>query len=1406
MSIAPASLSMDPSNVHHDMNTPGGELETRLQKMISAQNHHGAVEHLIFAVSHAELVKEREVLYRFILTLLPKLDPDQFNQLCERLPRLLEGSADLPQTQAKLALGLALRVLQLVEKVELEKRLDYYISGQFYCSYARKMAEDCKDYALISESHLCSGKIFSDFALRYLIEGKNYEENLDRARRSGDGALLDKYIEQIEQLKRFCFDIKDREIVQVLYQKAILVANRKNDILQKHFAPVYLRIDGAFPISTLYPSHRYQQKLLELRKSIISLESISPISDFQNTIFRRYSVFIGDLVSDILVILGPPPCHFDLRAMGSIGRREICPFSDLEFMILLERPDEKVIQFFNYFLFIFELQFACLGETPDALPLKFTALRLKAMKGFYIDLSPRKERRLLTTPKAMAALQSEKSLEGPTSIQHTALRSSSLYTTDESLYKAYQDELEKVVNSHEKNRLVEMGEENLDERKKSYSQLWPQHFLKGMQSRNLKRHFIEPIFHLIGDLALIHGVKVTNTLDILEELGNHFNSSSRSLLKESIEFLFSMRIKVQNLYGQQSEEMNFTQDGHLSVFIPSEKELFEFEKIYWLVIFPLYSIEDLSKEPSIDLFSTAVSKAFILLNNEHEKIAVIRHLAIQLEKQNESAERHQLFYKKIGEMPNSEGIRRAYFEGLLDPQIQTSLIDIPTRTGLRYRRYDCEKNFFVQLKKMTTAQSPTGNLQVEVISPELGSLRFLKEEAARKILDRGGKIAPNYKSRHFVSRLDLEGLSLHFKMEPSHPLIEWALFDLYFRVCGQLSPPSLLVRFNVTAEGKTFNYPVVVSETMPFENLSEKIGTGENFSNFDRKQWSWLILCSILLSVGDGHLSNYLIDSKGRIFCVDNDLAFVKPIDSGWISTKVNFACALFFLSKNDHILSSEVLKEFAELDFDLILHGWMEAVIEKEKQYNGLFGDENKTVMRDVFVMEPPGEKDEFSSSILFAPGALVALRLQARKLQMRIKASMDRGGSLSCFDLLKEMVLLRPDVPINSSIGERVCRAYSTAARSKGSVQDRFSLAIGKKQASSLTFLEFQKASHGAVPKKEDIQRGYHSPRQAFQELLATFEPTGQREESYRTTQSKESVIEGAYVHISTDLKRQELVLNSLIIRANDIKKPTVVILKDCKVLDLSKLTSFLSDQLKILDIRGCPSVNGKWIRKIHQLAPNIEEISISNSEEKVWSSSTISLFSNMSFRRLKILSISGCPKFGSFKIDAPSLEVLDLSSNSHLESVAVSASCFPLVRLVDCPRLNQFGFTSFEASIKTDIALDRAFRTYKFIYEFATKQRGRSLRDLHVICLNYGFICEKQQRVEQAFQLYEQALEEAKRSEHEISDGDILVILNNLINISKKTGDPVKQKKYEAEAGKLKRQQQYQSLYANPNEGQD
>jgi len=88
--------------------------------------------------------------------------------------------------------------------------------------------------------------------------------------------------------------------------------------------------------------------------------------------------------------LGAAPCEYAFLSLGSLARRECCPYSDLEFAILLGKPldvsqtEQQIRNYFKKIVELIELKVISLGETHKVEGLT-TNVPQRFPKGFQFD-------------------------------------------------------------------------------------------------------------------------------------------------------------------------------------------------------------------------------------------------------------------------------------------------------------------------------------------------------------------------------------------------------------------------------------------------------------------------------------------------------------------------------------------------------------------------------------------------------------------------------------------------------------------------------------------------------------------------------------------------------------------------------------------------------------------------------------------------------------------------------------------------------------------------------------------------------------------------------------------------------------------------------------------------------------
>ncbi|MGZ3632917.1 MAG: DUF294 nucleotidyltransferase-like domain-containing protein [Parachlamydiaceae bacterium] len=342
-------------------------------------------------------------------------------------------------------------------------------------------------------------------------------------------------LEEIQTFKRFCLCKADlspfyqkmlSRILQIPFDRQEAYAPSRQQILEEQAKP--------FQEPDLFAIERYWNAFQEMRSHFTS--STGDVRAFQKNTLEKFREFFNVLLKDAFALIGPAPCAYDIRAMGSAGREELCPYSDLEFMILIENALHQ--DYFKRLVTLLEIQIASLGETQH-LPFLFTCLKEPNPSGLHIDNSPNQEERLIQIPEAMAKMQMRPGV-CPQEIEHTVLKSISLDQSSPKLYEDYRSEL-KVTLLHEERAFT-----FFKHRLRDFKENWKSPFHPNSSLISIKTHFVEVLGHLLSDMALFCGIEKTNTLDIIEALVKTgiFNEASGQLLQESVAKIYAIRVRL----------------------------------------------------------------------------------------------------------------------------------------------------------------------------------------------------------------------------------------------------------------------------------------------------------------------------------------------------------------------------------------------------------------------------------------------------------------------------------------------------------------------------------------------------------------------------------------------------------------------------------------------------------------------------------------------------------------------------------------------------------------------------------------------------------------------------------------------------------------------------------------------
>ncbi|NGX37827.1 MAG: hypothetical protein K1000chlam2_00990 [Chlamydiae bacterium] len=1121
---------------------------------------------------------------------IPNLDQEEMRKLLICLPEALRHASSLKKEQAILSSTLGNWNLERSVKGALH-----------YFAIALNIEET-------QERHEQASSIF----VRWTLEKAIHKRLLQHAYRMAAPEKFDAILDDIQRLKPFCSEQKDFDAL-IKQATQVLTEDPKESRLQL-FKPCIqkLRSIDHMLSQTECTTQKYRAALVNYRKKFETSDPSEMLDHFK----QLFEVFL----EDAFLLVGPPPCDYDLRALGSLAKKSPCPHSDLEWFILIQ--DKKNLPYFQNLAEMIELQFISLGETAPGVNIPvFTAHGPKHRSGLHIDPGANPALgsntvELISEPEELASDISVNNINNNDDLATSFLQSVSLKTTNSSLHVSFQAKIDPEVR---KKKAVEA----IQALKALYSQTWTAD-PEQLQEFNIKAEFITFLNFLISDFGLYFGMTVISPDAILQKLNRMCILHDIKLIKQVLKEFYAMRIQLHLQSGEQKDSISIAS-------LMLDKRLF-LCMAYRFILKPLYNcIDKVLDGHAINLFAEALQ-----CNATQDLEPLMKSFVQAVHKTGLSSEKYYDYFIQI----KDSSLRRLYLEELEAQDVDiTTLAQIPARDGFRYAQVRDTHALQQALKEITT-QNPS---DVQVTSSSLGKT-YLKPPIAGQILDSNGNIRRQYSDcSHPVASLALP--QLHFKQKPNHPLLEYAIHTLTYRVMGRATPPTELARFEVN--GRV--YPVLISRTI----LGSSLKTA-SFSNIDSAHLTWMLLCAILTRPGDGRSSNYIKDSDGKILCIDNDVSLVEPIVKEKLSEQVKFCSILFCLSQAP--LDPKILQQFICLDSESILSAWVEDLTLKEQEYARLFSDlERKKLYEE-------DSQNRFTSSLLLREGVISTLCLQFIHLQQFLKS---RQGKISAPELLEAIITLRNDTS-KSLIGARIAKQY-TQSFAQSTLEKRLEKAMQKTISQSMTTPEVMRATLGKVPTTEEIEkRQFYSLAKAKEELLMCVVQRYLNTEN--TTLLQKGNKRSLHAHFDTiasngvpDLSRQELVLKglTLLVELGHFPDPEEITLSSCSVLTEKKLRSFLTTSIRYLDLRSCPKLTSAAVEKIAKRCPNIEELYLSGSGIDAVGGKGIVPQKHLEMPKLQILHAARCEKLETIKLNAPELQELKVDKCPKLKRTDIGTA---------------------------------------------------------------------------------------------------------------------------------------------------
>ena len=533
-------------------------------------------------------------------------------------------------------------------------------------------------------------------------------------------------------------------------------------------------------------------------------------------------------------------------------------------------------------------------------------------------------------------------------------------------------------------------------------------------------------------------------------------------------------------------------------------------------------------------------------------------------------------------------------------------------------------------------------------------IRYLTLEIAQKIIDTQTKDGcPG--SVHTVT----SAAGLHFKQKPTHPLMEYAIHSLFFRLAGELTPPSELACFEVDGRKP---YPVLISNTVSGQSLKQRVETPLKLEKPEQwARWTWMLLCSILTRPGAGNLSSYIVDPNDNIYCIDNEFSFIDPVVQK-VGSQIHYCCALFCLFQ-DRPLDQSVLAEFCSLNADTLLLSWIDDVIKKEEQYSKLFTEEERKRLYD----EDP--KNRFKTKAVFKKGVLATLISQFIYLQNQLNALLKKNKTLTPPALLNYIIALSENPDLMNLPGKKLFDCYSEGGLSF--VEDRM-------KGTSMTSVQTDQVCFGRSPTFEEVEKSHEFSAKKAKEELVVVSQRSPHLLSDPTSGNGEPVYQANFKEMSEadvpDLERQRHALLALTSRLQD-KLPTSLAIQHCAVLDTKFLEPFLHQDLEYLDLSYCPNIKNSDVEAIQKKCPKLKELCLSGCSGVIAIETWKIMGSEcLSFNNLRVLTAESCQNLIRVNLKCSGFQIVNLSHCRSLVYVEL-ASFFQVEKSYEnCPKLQE------------------------------------------------------------------------------------------------------------------------------------
>lgn len=627
--------------------------------------------------------EESAEVYFLLCDILPLIDFNKFEHM-SRVTSLKNFILEIftsPRGEQRLAMSWGEMYFKSVDKREDPFEwapYSRYVEVMWHYAKALEIGKRYKLHDADEEIHVFISKVFLVFIRKSLPRVE--EAQLKLLIKKCDYEAILKLSERLALARPFFCTVEDRFQFERDYTNAIIkvIPDIQDQSLREKISSHILPSKDVENQEEL-PSQIYRTKLHEFRKNFQSKSeeiynkrfkgnsvfNVDELRQFQNKLREEgVDFFLHTFLLNAFVILGLPPCGWNAAMIGSRGRGDFGPDSDVEWYFTIEdkkndQTNKHNIAYFKKVARLVNLQINSLGESPFDSSSNFPSHPNRT--GFHLD------------PDGNPSNDNEKSivLQPLTSLltknldEEELLREASLCFSK----TIYSQNLLKEVPIFEKSAIRKLKAIKLLKKRLSDYQEIENTYIN-LSTLDLKKYFQAPLIYLLRDIGLYFGITELNPLQLIPELEKRqiFSNETRKFLEQTLGDFYLLRLKKE-----------FSTDGSFC-FDPQFIDCLE--KLYWLGIRPLYRqlkafIDSKSKQLE-DFFKELNLPANALLKEPFDSLEIdqfeplIKHLVqylvstikVSFDDFSDHTKQHVCYYKHLSQNPALEPLRSAYVRAL----------------------------------------------------------------------------------------------------------------------------------------------------------------------------------------------------------------------------------------------------------------------------------------------------------------------------------------------------------------------------------------------------------------------------------------------------------------------------------------------------------------------------------------------------------------------------------------------------------------------------------------------------------------------------------------------------------------------------------------------------------------------